>query len=64
MSADGTPVTEPRLITTHVLLTSEDFEDCLGSSSSFISLLVCLFVVFLFCSLHLMKFSIYVLQEK
>jgi hypothetical protein len=34
MSADGTPVTEPHLINTHELLTSEDFEDCLGSLSS------------------------------
>jgi len=31
MNVDGTPVTEPRLINTHELLTSEDFEDCLGS---------------------------------
>ncbi|KEH17193.1 hypothetical protein MTR_0034s0130 [Medicago truncatula] len=29
MSADGTLVTEPRLINTHELLTSENFEDCL-----------------------------------
>jgi hypothetical protein len=31
MSADGTPVIEPRLINTYELLTYEDFEACLGS---------------------------------
>jgi hypothetical protein len=31
MSADGTLVTEPHLINTYELLTSEDFEDCLAS---------------------------------
>jgi hypothetical protein len=31
MSADGTPVIDPRLINTYELLTFEDFEDCLGS---------------------------------
>jgi hypothetical protein len=46
MSADGTPATEPCLINTHELLTSDDSEACLGSLFSFCS---CLFVTFLFC---------------
>jgi hypothetical protein len=46
MSVDGTPVTEPRLINTHELLTSEDFEDCLGSLYfSFRLSTVCFFVI-------------------
>jgi len=35
MSADGTPVTEPRLINTPELVVSEDPDDCLGSYASF-----------------------------
>jgi hypothetical protein len=45
MSADGTPVTEPGLINTYELLTSDGSDVCLGSLLSFCS---CLLVVFLF----------------
>ncbi|RHN40842.1 hypothetical protein MtrunA17_Chr8g0359391 [Medicago truncatula] len=40
MSADGTLVTEPRLINTHELLTSENFEDCLGKKMKDLGALV------------------------
>jgi hypothetical protein len=46
MSADGTPVTEPHLINTYELLTSDDSYAYLGSLFSFCS---CLLVAFLFC---------------
>jgi hypothetical protein len=45
MSADGTPVTEPRLINTYELLTSDDSNAYLGSLFSFSP---CLLVAFLF----------------
>jgi len=35
MSAEGTPVIEPRLINTPELVVSEDPDDCLGSYASF-----------------------------
>jgi hypothetical protein len=56
MSADGTSVTEPRLINTHELLTSEDFEACLGSLLSFCLSADFLIATLLFCSPKLTKF--------
>jgi hypothetical protein len=47
MSADGTLVTEPHLINTLKLLTSEDFEDCLGSLSSSFVVFICLLTCFI-----------------
>ena len=62
MNADETLVTEPRLINTHELLTSEDFEECLGS----LFLLICSSLA-CFCVLSFRSdefFPFYVLHEK
>jgi hypothetical protein len=47
MSADGTPVTEPDLINTYELLTSDDSDTCLGSL--LFSFCSCLFCCLLIC---------------
>jgi hypothetical protein len=56
MSADETPVTEPRLINTFELLTFEDFEDCLGSLYFPFVVQLFAFALFLFCFPYLIKF--------
>ena len=62
MNADGTPVTEPRLINTHEMFSSKDFEEGLGS----LFLLICSSLA-CFCVLSFRSdefFPFYVLQEK
>jgi hypothetical protein len=61
MIADGTKVTEPRLINTHELLTSKDFKDCLGS---LYPIFVLYLLVFLFCSPYLTNFPFLCFAEK